>query len=124
TRNGKELKIGVINVPTFYRDVDAEARGEKEFRSTTRDVANLLEELRKEGPIDGLILDLRGDGGGFLPEATALTGLFIDRGPVVQLKHYTGQIEVLDDPRPCPVYYGSLCGPPVLCCAADTNSLA
>jgi carboxyl-terminal processing protease len=108
TRNGKELKIGVINVPTFYRDVDAEARGEKEFRSTTRDVANLLEELRKEGPIDGLILDLRGDGGGFLPEATALTGLFIDRGPVVQLKDYTGRVEVLDDPSPGTLYDGPM----------------
>ncbi len=100
TRNGKELNIGVISVPTFYRDVEAEARGERDFRSTTRDVANLLEELRTEGPIDGLILDLRGDGGGFLPEATALTGLFIDRGPVVQLKDYTGRVEVLDDPSP------------------------
>jgi carboxyl-terminal processing protease len=108
TRNGRELKIGVINVPAFYRDVDAEALNEKDFRSTTRDVENLLAELQQEGPIDGLILDLRGDGGGFLPEATALTGLFIDRGPVVQLKHYTGQIEVLDDPRPGTVYDGPL----------------
>jgi carboxyl-terminal processing protease len=98
TRNGKPVNIGVIKVPTFYRDVDAEARNEKDFRSTTRDVARLLEELRAEGKVDGLILDLRGDGGGFLPEATALTGLFIDRGPVVQLKDYTGRVEVLDDP--------------------------
>jgi carboxyl-terminal processing protease len=108
TRNGKELNIGVINVPTFYRDVDAEARNEKDFRSTTRDVQNLLAELQKEGPIDGLILDLRGDGGGFLPEATALTGLFIDRGPVVQLKDYTGRVEVLDDPIPGTVYDGPM----------------
>ena len=49
--------------------------------------------------MDGLVLDLRGDGGGFLPEATALTGLFIDKGPVVQLKDTTGRIEVLDDPE-------------------------
>jgi carboxyl-terminal processing protease len=108
TRNGRELKIGVINVPTFYRDVDAEARNEKDFRSTTRDVENLIAELQENGPIDGLILDLRGDGGGFLPEATALTGLFIDRGPVVQLKDYTGRVEVLDDPRPGTVYDGPL----------------
>lgn len=108
TRNGKELNIGVISVPTFYRDVDAEARGDKEFRSTTRDVANLLAELNAEAPIDGLVLDLRGDGGGFLPEATALTGLFIDRGPVVQLKDYTGRVEVLDDPSAGTLYDGPM----------------
>jgi carboxyl-terminal processing protease len=71
TRNGKPLAIGVIGVPGFYRDVDEEARGNKDFRSTTRDVARLIDELRAEGPVDGLILDLRGDGGGFLPEASA-----------------------------------------------------
>jgi carboxyl-terminal processing protease len=95
-------------VPGFYRDVDAEARDDKNYRSTTRDVSRLLAELRAEGPVDGLILDLRGDGGGFLPEATALTGLFIDQGPVVQLKDYTGHIEVLDDPSPGIVYDGPL----------------
>ena len=108
TRNGKSLSIGVITVPGFYRDVDAEARDDKDYRSTTRDVTRLLGELRAEGPIDGLILDLRGDGGGFLPEATALTGLFIDQGPVVQLKDYTGHIEVLDDPASGIVYDGPL----------------
>ena len=108
TRNGKPLSIGVINVPGFYRDVDEEARGNKEFRSTTRDVARLIDELRAEGPVDGLILDLRGDGGGFLPEATALTGLFIDQGPVVQLKDYTGRVEVLDDPAAGTFYQGPL----------------
>jgi carboxyl-terminal processing protease len=108
TRNGRPLNIGIINVPGFYRDVEAESRGDKEFRSTTRDVARLIGELRAEGAIDGLILDLRGDGGGFLPEATALTGLFIDQGPVVQLKDYTGRVEVLDDPGPGKVYDGPL----------------
>jgi carboxyl-terminal processing protease len=108
TRNGKQLSIGVINVPSFYRDVDEESKGGDDYRSTTRDVAKLIEELRKEGPLDGLILDLRGDGGGFLPEATALTGLFIDKGPVVQLKDYTGRVEVLDDPSPGTLYDGPL----------------
>jgi carboxyl-terminal processing protease len=108
TRNGKQLSIGVINVPSFYRDVDEESKGGGDYRSTTRDVAKLIEELRKEGPLDGLILDLRGDGGGFLPEATALTGLFIDKGPVVQLKDYTGRVEVLDDPSPGTLYNGPL----------------
>ena len=108
TRNGKQLNIGYISVPGFYRDVDAEARGDKDYRSTTRDVSRLIDELRAEGPVDGLILDLRGDGGGFLPEATALTGLFIDKGPVVQLKDYTGRVEVLDDPAAGIVYGGPL----------------
>jgi carboxyl-terminal processing protease len=108
TRNGKELSIGVISVPGFYSDTDAQQRGDKEYRSTTRDVTRLLEELRKEGPLDGLILDLRDDGGGFLPEATALTGLFIDKGPVVLLKDSTGKIDQLDDPSPGSVYGGPL----------------
>jgi len=107
-RDGKELNIGVISVPGFYRDAEAEARNDPEFRSTTRDVARLIEELRAEGPLDGLILDLRADGGGFLPEATALTGLFIDQGPVVQVKDFTGRVEVLDDPSPGALYDGPL----------------
>src|SRR5690606_25114071 len=57
TRNGKPVHIGVISVPTFYRDVDAEARNDRDFRSTTRDVARLLAELQEEGPMDGLVLD-------------------------------------------------------------------
>ncbi|HUG71855.1 MAG TPA: carboxy terminal-processing peptidase [Steroidobacteraceae bacterium] len=108
TRNGKPVNIGVISVPAFYRDADAEASGDKEFRSTTRDVASLLAELRKEGPVDALVLDLRNDGGGFLPEAIELTGLFIDRGPVVQLKDYTGRVEVLEDRDTGAAYDGPL----------------
>ncbi len=108
TRNDKQLNIGVISVPGFYRDTDAEAQNDKNFRSTTRDVTRLLAELRAEGPVDGLVLDLRGDGGGFLPEATALTGLFIDKGPVVQVKDSTGHVEVLDDPSPGSIYSGPL----------------
>jgi carboxyl-terminal processing protease len=108
TRTGKQLSIGVISVPGFYRDTDAEEAGDRNFRSTTRDVARLLEELRAEGPLDGLVLDLRGDGGGFLPEAQSLTGLFIDKGPVVLLKQADGQIDQLDDPSPGSAYTGPL----------------
>ncbi|MEJ0100530.1 MAG: S41 family peptidase [Pseudomonadota bacterium] len=108
TRNGRQLNIGVINVPSFYRDTDEESKGDDNYRSTARDVARLIGELKKEGPLDGLILDLRGDGGGFLPEAQALTGLFIDKGPVVQLKDSTGRVEVLDDPMPGKAYDGPL----------------
>ena len=107
TRNGKTLKVGVITVPGFYSDITAQAAGDENYRSTTRDVRKLIEELKTE-KIDGLVLDLRDDGGGYLPEATALTGLFIDKGPVVQLKDTTGRLEVLDDPEPGTSYDGPL----------------
>ncbi|MGH8323458.1 MAG: carboxy terminal-processing peptidase, partial [Steroidobacteraceae bacterium] len=106
-RNGKALKIGVITVPGFYQDIAALNAGDQNYRSTTRDVLRLIKELKGEN-IDGLVLDLRGDGGGYLPEATALTGLFIDHGPVVQLRDTTGRLEVLDDPEPSPAYDGPL----------------
>jgi carboxyl-terminal processing protease len=107
TRNGRTYKIGVITVPGFYQDIAAENAGDESYRSTTRDVLKLLRELKAQN-IDGLVLDLRGDGGGYLPEATALTGLFIDHGPVVQLRDTTGRLEVLDDPESGPAYDGPL----------------
>ncbi len=95
-RDGRDLRVGVINVPGFYSDYDAQRAGNADYRSTTRDVRRLIEELRKE-KVDGLVLDLRGNGGGFLPEAQSLTGLFVDRGPVVQVQFAGGQKEVLED---------------------------
>jgi carboxyl-terminal processing protease len=106
-RNGRTFKIGVITVPGFYRDVAAESAGDKNYRSTTRDVAKLLKELKAEN-IDALVLDLRNDGGGYLPEATELTGLFIEHGPVVQVRDTTGRLEVLDDPQTQAAYDGPL----------------
>lgn len=100
-------KIGVIEVPTFYLDFDARARGDKDYRSTTRDVRGLIKELSAES-IDGLIIDLRGNGGGSLSEATELTGLFIESGPIVQVKDSTGRIEVNRDPSPDLAYGGPL----------------
>ena len=107
TQNGQTYKIGIITVPSFYEDVQAEDEGETNYRSTTRDVLRLLLKLEAQH-INGLILDLRDDGGGYLPEALALTGLFIQHGPVVQLRDRSGQIEVLDDPEKAPVYNGPL----------------
>ncbi len=107
TRNGREVKIGIITVPSFYQDYDASRAGAKDFRSTTRDVQRLIGELRKDGA-EALIMDLRANGGGYLPEAESLTGLFIDRGPVVQLRDTTGRIEVDDDPDPSIFYSGPL----------------
>jgi len=106
-RNGHTLRIGVITVPGFYQDISAQNAGDQNYRSTTRDVLKLLNELKTEG-IDGLVLDLRNDGGGYLPEATALTGLFIEHGPVVQLRDTSGRLEVLDDPESGPAYDGPL----------------
>ncbi|MEO7387790.1 MAG: carboxy terminal-processing peptidase [Gammaproteobacteria bacterium] len=106
-RGGETVNVGVITVPSFYQDFDARNRGEKDYISTTRDVRRLLGELRKD-KIAGLVLDLRGNGGGHLTEATSLTGLFIDRGPVVQLRHTNGQIEPLDDTDPGVAYSGPL----------------
>jgi carboxyl-terminal processing protease len=96
---GREWRIGVIEVPSFYRDYRALSNGDKDFTSTTRDVKRLIDDLEKQG-IDGLVMDLRGNGGGHLTEATALSGLFIDNGPVVQLRNASGRISRLDDPNP------------------------
>lgn len=78
-------KIGVIDIPTFYMDFEAYRNRDPNFKSTTRDVHRILQKLEKEN-VDGIILDLRGNGGGSLQEATTLTDLFIDRGPVVQIR--------------------------------------
>lgn len=100
-------RIGVVEIPAFYRDFRAESKGVKDFRSTTRDVGALIAGLKGEG-VSGIVIDLRGNGGGSLTEATALTGLFIDEGPVVQVKDSFGKVEVETDPNPGIVYRGPL----------------
>ena len=82
---GKQFKIGVIEIPTFYMDFEAYRKRDPNYKSTSRDVRNLLKELKQQ-EVDGVILDLRNNGGGSLYEATALTDLFIDFGPVVQIR--------------------------------------
>ncbi len=108
-REGRDWTIGVIDVPSFYRDYRALSNGDKDYTSTTKDVKRLIGELEGQG-IDGLIIDLRNNGGGHLTEATALSGLFIDNGPVVQLRNSNGRISRLDDPDPVPrvAYNGPL----------------
>jgi carboxyl-terminal processing protease len=108
-RDGRDWKIGVIEVPSFYRDYRALSTGDKNYTSTTKDVKRLIGELEDQG-IDGLVIDLRDNGGGHLTEATALSGLFIDNGPVVQLRNSNGRISRLDDPDPVPrvAYTGPL----------------
>ena len=89
-------RIGVISLPGFYQDFAAHQKGDKDFRSATRDVSRLLEELKKE-KVDGVLMDLRNNGGGSLAEAIELTGLFIDKGPVVQQRDSSGNISVEND---------------------------
>lgn len=81
----KTYKLGVIDIPTFYMNFEAYQKGDPNYKSTTRDVYNLLNELNKE-KVDGIIIDLRDNGGGSLPEAAMLTDLFVDPGPVVQIR--------------------------------------
>ena len=90
-RNGRALRIGVIDLPTFYIDFDALNRGDPEYRSTTRDVSRLLSELEAEA-VDAVLLDLRDNGGGSLREANELTSLFIEYGPSVQIRHSSEQV--------------------------------
>jgi carboxyl-terminal processing protease len=106
--NGKDYRIGVITVPSFYQDFAARSRGDEDYTSTSRDVTRLIEEFEAEGNIDGLVMDLRANGGGHLSEETELSGLFIERGPVVQLRDTRGTIQVLDDPSPTAIYGGPL----------------
>jgi carboxyl-terminal processing protease len=89
-------RIGVIELPGFYLDFEAARRGDADVRSATTDVARLLGELRTEG-VDGVVMDLRDNGGGSLVEAVELTGLFIDKGPVVQVRESGGKVSVEND---------------------------
>lgn len=106
-RGGKDLTVAVISVPSFYQDYQARVAGDTEYRSTTRDVRRLIEEARA-GHADALVVDLRDNGGGHLSEATSLVGLFVERGPVVQLRETNGRVEVLDDPEPGVAWDGPL----------------
>ncbi len=94
--NGAPFKVGYIDLPSFYMDMEAARSNSNGFRSTTRDVRRILAEF-KDASVDAVVLDLSRNGGGSLTEAVNLTGLFIDQGPVVQVKTTTGQVQVLDD---------------------------
>ena len=102
-----DKKIGVIDIPAFYVDFAAQAKDDPDFRSTSKDVRKLITDINKEG-VEGIIIDLRGNGGGSLSEALALTGLFIEEGPVVQTKNSSGKIDINNDPDPALYYAGPL----------------
>jgi carboxyl-terminal processing protease len=104
-RDGKDYKYGLITIPLFYRDFDGARNGEQGFKSTTADVKRYLNELKAE-KVDGVIVDLRNNGGGSLTEAVSLTGLFIPQGPVVQRKQSDGEISAEYDRDPSVTYDG------------------
>ena len=105
---GPKMKIGVINIPSFYRDFSGAQQGKDDFKSTARDVEKVLADFRDQGGVDAVIVDLRMNGGGALSEAIEVTGLFIDQGPVVQVKEQNGRIKSHDDEETGVVYAGPL----------------
>lgn len=106
-RNGQKLNVGVITLPRFYIDFEARYQGKKDYRSTSRDMRKILDDFKKKD-VDGVIVDLRNNGGGSLLEATQATGLFIKEGPIVQDRNYLGQLQVHRDDDPRIVYEGPL----------------
>ncbi|BES71919.1 carboxy terminal-processing peptidase [Marinobacter nanhaiticus D15-8W] len=106
-RNGKPYKVGVIDIPTFYADFQAMQAGDPNYKSTTRDVRKLIDNLKGNG-MEGLVIDLRNNGGGALQEASDLVGLFIDEGPTVQIRNADNDVSVLTDEDPSVAYSGPL----------------
>ncbi len=105
--DNKPIKVGVITLPSFYFDYEAYQKGEPNYNSTTRDIRRMVAELKQEG-VNGLVIDLRNNGGGSLQEAINLTGLFIRQGPVVQVRNFLNRTDVLNDEDPSIVYDGPL----------------
>jgi len=104
-RDTQKYKFGVIDIPTFYADFKGMQAGNPDYKSTTKDVYRLLNELKAE-EVDGIIVDLRDNGGGSLQEANSLTGLFIGLGPTVQVRNASGRIEIIRDHDPKLAYHG------------------
>lgn len=105
--NGQPYKVGVIDLPSFYMDMDGARLGLPDFKSTTRDVRRLLTEFKAKG-VDAVVVDLRFNGGGSLQESVSMTGLFIDQGPVVQVKGPDGRTQPYPDPEAGMVWSGPL----------------
>jgi carboxyl-terminal processing protease len=110
--NTPNVRMGLINIPSFYRDFEGARQGVDNFKSTSRDVAAVLDDFKKQGGVDAVVVDLRMNGGGALSEAIEVTGLFIDEGPVVMVKELNGSTRSHDDTE-SGVKYG---GPLVVLC--------
>jgi carboxyl-terminal processing protease len=105
--NGKEIKIGIIDIPAFYADFKAYQAGDLNYKSTTRDVKLIIDSL-KTAKVDAIVVDLRSNGGGSLMEAIDLTGLFLKQGPVVQVRDTKNKIEVGEDDDPSILWDGPM----------------
>ncbi len=105
---GRSARIGVINIPSFYRDFSGAQRGDENFKSTARDVAEVLRQFDRQGGVDAIVVDLRFNGGGALSEAIEVSGLFIEDGPVVQVKDQKGRVTTHDDEDERILYRGPL----------------
>ena len=101
-------RVGIVNIPSFYRDFEAFQRGDPDAKSTARDVQTVLQKFQKDGVVDAVVVDLRTNGGGALSEAIEVSGLFIDKGPIVQVKEQNGRIKSHDDDESGAVYNGPL----------------
>lgn len=106
---GTNVRVGIIHIPSFYRDFQGAENGDESFKSTARDVKTVLNDFDRKGGVDAVIVDLRNDGGGALTEAIEVSGLFIDEGPVVQVKDQHGRTKVHDDDEP-----GVACNKPMV----------
>jgi carboxyl-terminal processing protease len=106
-KDGRKLKIGVITLQKFYVDFKAAFAGEPDYKSSTRDVAKILEKFKNDG-VDGVIMDMRSNGGGSLMEAITLSGLFIRSGPVVQVRGANNSVDIREDPDVKIQYAGPL----------------
>lgn len=120
-RDGRAWKVGVIELRAFYMDFEAARRGDEDYKSATRDVARLIDELKADG-VDGIVLDLRGNGGGSLNEAEDLTALFLGDGPVVQVRDMRDRVEVLPGDDRGPARAAKWDGP--LCVMIDRISVS
>lgn len=107
TQDGKSYKIGIIQIPAFYADFKAMQARDPNYKSTTRDVKLLLDTLKREN-VDAVLIDLRSNGGGSLPEAISLSGLFIKSGPIVQVRDRRNNVEVEEDEDPGIAWTGPL----------------
>ena len=105
--DGTVRKIGIISLPSFYMDMEGRRSGNPNYKSTSRDVRMLLEDFNRQR-VDLVVMDLRFNGGGSLPESVQTTGLFVDQGPIVQVKLPTGQIQPYPDDVPGMVWSGPL----------------
>jgi carboxyl-terminal processing protease len=103
---GTRGRIGIIHIPSFYRDFQGEEQGEPDFKSTARDIRKVLHDFEGKGGVDAIVVDLRYNGGGALKEAIEVSGLFVGEGPVVQVKDQKGKIKTHRDDEPKPAYAG------------------